>query len=212
MAFASPEDAELYLLADNKLSEVGGWSQSELGKLLGELAVDDVLLAGWTEEERARFAEEAEAERVGAVDEPEDAIADPPEEPRSRRGEVYELGPHRLMCGDATVVTDLEALMAGGRADLVLTDPPYNVAYVGKTKDALTIENDSRPVSNRARFSTDRLAHRSCLDRTRSGRADPRGRSAPARRRGRGSSRRGRWAHRSSTGRSRSGTAARTRR
>src|SRR5262245_40706223 len=64
LVFASSADAELYLLADNKLSELGGWDDAELGKVLTELAVDDVLLAGWTEEELARFAREAEAERV----------------------------------------------------------------------------------------------------------------------------------------------------
>ena len=155
LAFASPEDAELYLLADNKLSELGGWDEAELGKVLSELAVDDVLLAGWTEEELARFAREAEAERIGTVDEPDDAITDLPDEPRSMKGEVYELGPHRLMCGDATVVTDVEALMAGDRADLVFTDPPYNVSYVGKTKDALTIENDSQSDEEFEQFLVD---------------------------------------------------------
>ena len=155
LAFASPEDAELYLLADNKLSELGGWDEAELAKVLGELAVDDVLLAGWTEEDLARLGREAEAERLGAVDEPDDAITDLPEEPHSTKGEVYELGPHRLMCGDATVVTDVEVLMAGERADLVFTDPPYNVSYVGKTRDALTIDNDSQSEEEFEQFLVD---------------------------------------------------------
>lgn len=64
------------------------------------------------------------------------------EEPKSIRGEIYQLGRHRLMCGDSTSIDDIEKLMDGRKADLFLTDPPYNVDYTGKTKDALKIEND----------------------------------------------------------------------
>lgn len=65
-----------------------------------------------------------------------------PEEPKAVRGEIYQLGRHRLMCGDSTSIDDIEKLMGGKLADLLLTDPPYNVDYTGKTKDALKIEND----------------------------------------------------------------------
>lgn len=65
-----------------------------------------------------------------------------PAPPESRRGEVYELGPHRLMCGDATSESDVQLLMNGIQADMCFTDPPYNVGYQGKTKDRLTIQND----------------------------------------------------------------------
>ena len=60
----------------------------------------------------------------------------------SKPGEIYELGSHRLMCGDSTNKDDIEKLMNGVKADLIVTDPPYNVGYEGKTKDALTIQND----------------------------------------------------------------------
>lgn len=66
-----------------------------------------------------------------------------PEKPRSVRGRVYELGPHRLMCGDATNPADVAALVAGHAAQAVWTDPPYGVEYVGKTAKALTIANDA---------------------------------------------------------------------
>lgn len=71
-----------------------------------------------------------------------DAELDKIDEPDSKRGHVYELGRHRLICGDATNETEVAQLMGETKADMIFTDPPYNVNYVGKTKDALTIEND----------------------------------------------------------------------
>lgn len=66
-----------------------------------------------------------------------------PSAAHSRRGDVYQLGRHRLMCGDATSPADVETLMDGARADMVFTDPPYNVGYIGKTPKALRIKNDN---------------------------------------------------------------------
>lgn len=64
-------------------------------------------------------------------------------EPIAKLGDIWQLGRHRLMCGDSTSIEDVEKLMGGQLADMLLTDPPYNVAYQGKTKDRLTIQNDS---------------------------------------------------------------------
>jgi DNA modification methylase len=60
----------------------------------------------------------------------------------SKPGEIYMLGNHRLMCGSATVLDDVQYLLSDTKADLIFTDPPYNVDYTGKTKDALKIQND----------------------------------------------------------------------
>lgn len=81
-----------------------------------------------------------------ATEEPvEDEAPEVSQEPAiSVSGEVYQLGRHRVMCGDSTKIEDVEKLMGGQKADLLLTDPPYGVAYIGKTKDSLTIDNDSK--------------------------------------------------------------------
>lgn len=79
---------------------------------------------------------------VDDVIEDESPEVDNQNEPESKLGEVYQLGRHRLMCGDATKIEDVEKLMNGQKADMVFTDPPYGVSYEGKTKDKLTIQND----------------------------------------------------------------------
>lgn len=77
-------------------------------------------------------------------DVPEDEVPAVSDEPAvSEYGKVYQLGRHRLMCGDATKLEEVTTLMGGISADLVFTDPPYNIAYEGKTKQRLTIENDN---------------------------------------------------------------------
>lgn len=76
----------------------------------------------------------------GACD--DDEAPEPPADPISKRGDLYQLGKHRLLCGDSTMIDDVQKLMGDQKADMVWTDPPYNVAYEGKTKDALTIQND----------------------------------------------------------------------
>ena len=71
---------------------------------------------------------------------------------RCKLGDIWQLGAHRLMCGDSTKIANIKTLMDGELADLLLTDPPYNVAYEGKTKDKLTIENDKMSDSNFREF------------------------------------------------------------
>lgn len=75
----------------------------------------------------------------------QDEVPEPPEEPESKPGEIYQLGPHRVMCGDATETEAVIGLLDGGvEPEVLWTDPPYGVSYVGKTKDALTIQADEK--------------------------------------------------------------------
>lgn len=82
-----------------------------------------------------------------------------PAEPKSKIGDVYQLGNHRLMCGDSTSLTDVQKLVGGVQMDLLLTDPPYNVDYSGKTKDALKIGNDNMEDTKFRQFLTDAFSN-----------------------------------------------------
>jgi site-specific DNA-methyltransferase (adenine-specific) len=72
-----------------------------------------------------------------------DEVPDKPETATTKPGDIWTLGDHRLLCGDSTSDADISSLMAGTKADMIFTDPPYGIAYVGKTKKRLTIQNDA---------------------------------------------------------------------
>lgn len=96
---------------------------------------DNVIAAGHT---RYKAAKKLGLETVPCII-ADDFEFNPPEEPKAKYGDIYQLGRHRLMCGDATKIEDVEKLMNGLKTDLLITDPPYNVDYEGKTKDLLKI-------------------------------------------------------------------------
>jgi DNA modification methylase len=128
-----------YVIADNKLALNAGWDASMLAVEFGDLkeAGFDLELTGFGGDELAAlFPIESE----GLTD--DDAVPEVPAVPVTVEGDVWLLGRHRLMCGDSTSIEHMERLCDGQLVDMWLTDPPYNVAYEGKTKDALTIKND----------------------------------------------------------------------
>jgi site-specific DNA-methyltransferase (adenine-specific) len=130
-----------YVLADNKLALNAGWDNEMLALELAEIGElgFDLDMTGFTAEEiEALTPEQIEP---GLTD--EDAVPDVPEHPVTVLGDVWILGTHRLMCGDSCSVEAVTKLTGGGGVDMLLTDPPYNVAYEGKTKESLTIQNDS---------------------------------------------------------------------
>jgi site-specific DNA-methyltransferase (adenine-specific) len=91
----------------------------------------------------ADLADEAGLYQDEAKEIVEDEIPEPPADPITKPGDLWLLGEHRLLCGDSTKAEDVERLMAGAKADLMLTDPPYNVAYEGGSKKRTAIQNDS---------------------------------------------------------------------
>lgn len=127
------EQIKAFRLADNKVAEKAEWDFDLLSSELDDLFDFDMTVFGF---EEMSLGEEAEVVE-------DDFDSELPEEPKSKLGDIYQLGNHRLMCGDSTSVTDVEKLMGGQLADMLLTDPPYNVDYEGGTKDKLTIKNDN---------------------------------------------------------------------
>lgn len=136
---------------------------SEMDWWLKENNPDMLEWTGQTPEELSHYLDAAGPD--GEEDEaPELDEVNPPV---SKLGEVYQLGRHRLMCGSATEITDVGELMNGQLADMIFTDPPYNVAYEGKTAEALTIENDSMSDADFCKFLLD--AHTSMAEVTKAG-------------------------------------------
>ncbi len=129
-----------YVIADNRLALNSGWD-TEMLKVefadLQELGFD-IELTGFDLDEIKELLAPVGTE--GLTD-PDDAPP-LPETPRTVPGDIWVMGKHRLLCGDSTSMDDLAKLCEGHLVDMWLTDPPYNVAYEGKTKDALKIKND----------------------------------------------------------------------
>jgi DNA modification methylase len=132
------------VIADNQLALNAGWDETRLREELEALrnADYDLDIIGFDDIELQRLLE-AQDSAPGLTD--EDAIPELPEAPTTVSGEMWNLGDHRVLAGDATAEADVEGLMAGEAADLVFTDSPYNVDYEGYTADHLKLKNDRMP-------------------------------------------------------------------
>lgn len=133
----SSEQANAYRLADNKTGEISEWNMDMLGDELSQIEDIDMTDFGFDDEDL-----ELQDENTDAEDDEFDGEI--PESPTSKVGDIYKLGEHRLMVGDSTDPDQVKQLMDGEKADLLITDPPYNVAYKGRTKDKLSIQNDNQ--------------------------------------------------------------------
>lgn len=142
-----------YVIADNKLALNAGWDEAMLALEFADLKDEgfELELTGFTLDEIAAL--DPEVLDPGLTD--EDAVPEVQTEPVSKPGDVWLCGKHRVMCGDAASIESLERLTSGQMVDLWLTDPPYNVAYEGKTKDALKIQNDAMSDDDFRRFLRD---------------------------------------------------------
>jgi len=135
LAHMTDNQKKAYVIADNQLAMNAGWDTAILSLELADLKDQgfELDILGFDPKELDSLLEPEQVD--GLTD--EDAVPDVPEEPKTKLGDIYQLGNHRLMCGDSTSIDAVDRLMDGQKADMVFTDPPYGVDYKG-------IHNDSR--------------------------------------------------------------------
>lgn len=139
------EQIRAFRLADNKVGEIAEWDFDLLNMELESISFDmssfgfNILNEEKQEVEEDDYDLEEKLKNI--------------EEPKSKYGDIYQLGKHRLMCGDSTKIEDVEKLMNGNKVDLLITDPPYNVNYEGG--NGLKIKNDNMDNDNFRKFLTD---------------------------------------------------------
>lgn len=142
LSHLSDTQRKAYILADNRLALNAGWDNDLLKLELQELEIEgvDLEMLGFSKEELDGLLNSLEPTE-GLTD--EDAVPETPEEPITKPGDIWILGKHRLMCGDSTSVDAVDKLMNGAKVDLIFTDPPYNVAFNGRSGKHDVIKNDN---------------------------------------------------------------------
>ena len=143
----TPEQIKAFRLADNKVAEAAEWDMELLNEELDgiiDIDMSDFNFGDITDSPSSEDVVEDDGENIEL-----------PRETKTRLGDLWTIGRHKLMCGDATSEDVLKRLMGGDKVDMYLTDPPYNVAYEGKTEDKLTIQNDSMEDSAFYQFLVD---------------------------------------------------------
>lgn len=144
-------EKKAYILAHNKLTMNTEFDADLLAQELGEIEGIDMSSFGFLTDPLIEVVED-DFDDEAAIEQPE---------PIAKLGDVYQLGEHFLMCGDSTDFIAVKKLCGEALMDLLVTDPPYNVAYEGKTEDALTIENDNMSDAKFREFLKDAFA---CAD------------------------------------------------
>jgi DNA modification methylase len=154
LAHLSDTQRKAYVIADNRLALNAGWDDQMLTIELQELNAEsfDLSLLGFEADELNALLN-PEKETEGLTD--EDAVPEVPKEPKTKPGDIYKLGRHKLMCGDSTSIDAVEKLMDGAKIDLVFTDPPYNVAFNGRSGKHDVIKNDNLSDSDFEAFITE---------------------------------------------------------
>tara|TARA_A100001388_G_C28720309_1_gene476011 strand:- start:93 stop:1223 length:1131 start_codon:yes stop_codon:yes gene_type:complete len=132
--------AKAYRIADNRINEDSTWDMELLNlEIAGLSEVDfDLDLLGFDSSELDKMFINNEEYFAD-----EDEVPEPPKEPKSKLGEIYQLGEHRLMCGDSVNLNDVDKLVNNNKIDLMFTDPPYNVAFNGRSGKFDVIKNDN---------------------------------------------------------------------
>lgn len=133
----SPTQRRALVIADNRIAENAGWDDAMLRIELEALQLEgfDLDITGFDTDALAELIAGEEPDNEGQTD--EDAVPEVGETPISRPGDVWIMGQHRLLCGDSTVAESYARLMQGDVADMVFTDPPYNVNYANSAKDKM---------------------------------------------------------------------------
>lgn len=136
--------ARAFRLADNRIALNAGWDDALLSAELERLKEDGVNLEllGFAEDELDRLLDALDA---GGASEEEEDVPEPPTQAVTRPGDLWLLGSHRLLCGDATVATDVERLLDGARPHLMVTDPPYGVDYDPNWRVESGVSSTARP-------------------------------------------------------------------
>lgn len=155
LAHMTESQKKAYVIADNQLAMNAGWDTSMLTLELADLkeAGFSLDILGFDPKELDSLLE---PEQINGLTD-EDAIPDVPEEPKTKLGDIYQLGNHRLMCGDSTSIDAVDRLMDGQKADMVFTDPPYNINYQGVKDKREKIRNDKMPDNEFVDFLTESL-------------------------------------------------------
>ena len=135
----SEKQKKAYVIADNQLALNAGWNESILSMEIGDLSDNnfDISLLGFNDLDLNKYLLK---EFEGLTD--EDEVPEPPKEPVTKLGDIWQLGNHKLMCGDSTMVDNLDKLCTE-QADMIFTDPPYNVAFNGRSGKFDVIKNDN---------------------------------------------------------------------
>lgn len=133
----SPTQRRALVIADNRIAENAGWDDAMLRIELESLQLEgfDIDLTGFDADALAELLAGDDPNNDGQTD--EDAVPEVGETPISRPGDIWIMGSHRLLCGDSTVAESYDRLMQGEVADMVFTDPPYNVNYANSAKDKM---------------------------------------------------------------------------
>jgi DNA modification methylase len=139
----SPTQRRALVVADNRLALDAGWNEEMLRVELESLEEDgfDLDLLGFLGEELEELLGDSDSSNAGLTD--EDAVPEEPAQATTIPSDVWLVGDHRLLCGDATEMETIKNILAGGLADMVFADPPDNVDYEGKTAKKLKIDNDT---------------------------------------------------------------------
>jgi site-specific DNA-methyltransferase (adenine-specific) len=152
VAYVGDDDvtAQAYALADNRTAELGDYDDELLKQLIesvGSVDLDLLKDTGWSQDAVEELLTKIESENPKVID--EDEVPEVPVEPKTKLGDLYHLGRHRLLCGDSTDEETVARLMDGAKADMVFTDPPYGINYQARqNQDKIANDGDIETAKN----------------------------------------------------------------